>query len=201
MDYTAPEVLDIAVDFIGRWEGFRERPYLDSAGVKTVGYGFTKHVPFWDEIRESIPLSEKEGDRFLRRALTEVYIPEVEQLSNGILSAPHKVAALSSFTYNVGVEAAESSTLIDDLLAGREDEAEEELLKWVYADGKVLEGLVARREAEKRLMERDERNAPEDMGVEDNETPPVFAKRLPETAPVEIVEEFTLHRINFGDEG
>ena len=56
--------------------------------------------------------------------------------------------AYTSFTYNIGVRAFCSSTLVKKLNAKDYDGACKELLKWNKAGGKVLPGLVKRRQQE-----------------------------------------------------
>lgn len=151
--------LEKAVDIIKKWEGFRAEPYDDSVGVETVGYGFTPHLQNWERIRSAVPLSEPEADEFLREVVSTEYLPPIREMSG--LTAPHKLAAYTSWAYNVGVPAARDSTLMAFLRSGKEEQAEQELLRWIYAGGKVLEGLVARRKAEKRLAEAGEDLPPE----------------------------------------
>jgi len=153
-----------ATDLIVRWEGFRAEPYRDSVGVTTVGYGFTHHVSMWGAILDAVPLTVKQGRAFLKDIVRREYLPQVKQMT--FLKAPHKLAGYTSWAYNVGVPAARDSTLVELLQAGREEEAEEELMRWVHAGGRVLDGLVARRKAEKAKIELDEDLPPEAFDVE-----------------------------------
>ena len=59
--------------------------------------------------------------------------------------------AMTSFTYNVGVGAFSESTLLKYNNTEEWQMAADEFLKWVYADGEVLQGLVNRRETERSL--------------------------------------------------
>jgi lysozyme len=179
----------LASTLIAEWEGFRATPYEDSVGVETVGYGFTPHLPYWSAIKDAAPLSKQDADQFLALALEDTYLPALyEMTEQGVVDAPHKAAALASWTYNIGVPSARNSTLIERLNAGDEEEAEAELLRWTYAGGEVLEGLVARREAERRMMERDEtgrasRAALSSTAQADAQKIPVAeVKRLPDGA-------------------
>lgn len=65
----------------------------------------------------------------------------------------NQLLALSSFTYNVGEGAFANSTLLKRLNAG-ENKANvaTEFDKWIYAGGKVSDGLKNRRNAEKALF-------------------------------------------------
>ncbi|MDU2883127.1 MAG: lysozyme, partial [Enterobacter sp.] len=60
--------------------------------------------------------------------------------------------ALVDFAYNLGVKALEGSTLLKKLNAGDYAGAAAEFPKWNKAGGKVLPGLVKRREAERTLF-------------------------------------------------
>jgi len=179
--YDSHRTYSLAVSLISKWEGFREDVYFDSVGVRTVGFGFTDSLPFWNEIEAATPLTRDEADRFLIRALEGRYVPALRRFTEGVLDAPHKVAALSSWTYNVGIGAASGSSLTEYLTNGDEEKAEEELLQWVYAGGEVLDGLVARREAERRLMERDEmsQSTPEYMEVDPKKVPVAEVEKHP----------------------
>ena len=60
--------------------------------------------------------------------------------------------ALVSFAFNVGLGSLQKSTLRMKYNRGEYTEAADEFLKWAKAGGKVLKGLLNRREDEKRLM-------------------------------------------------
>ena len=60
--------------------------------------------------------------------------------------------ALVSFAYNLGPNSLKSSTLLKKVNANPSDPTiKDEFLKWTKAGGKVLKGLVLRREAEAAL--------------------------------------------------
>lgn len=64
----------------------------------------------------------------------------------------NQFAALVSFAYNVGSGNLKNSTLLKLVNEGKFQQAADEFLKWTKAQGKVLPGLVKRREAERRLF-------------------------------------------------
>jgi GH24 family phage-related lysozyme (muramidase) len=169
--YESHKTYSHAISLLRRWEGFESEKYRDVAGVETVGYGFTESLPFWGLIEQSLPLSEMDGERFLLMALEEVYLPVVEEIGGDVLHAPQEAAALASWVYNVGPGAARSSTLAERLAAGDEEGAEAALMEWVYADGRVIDGLVARREAERALMREGDVLFPKDFGTEAKQVP------------------------------
>jgi len=61
--------------------------------------------------------------------------------------------ALVSFTFNLGSAALQRSTLRRKVNREEHDDVPSELMKWVWAGGKKLRGLVRRREEELKLYE------------------------------------------------
>lgn len=62
--------------------------------------------------------------------------------------------ALTSFSYNVGVGAYRKSTVAKLVRLGKMCEAAQEIKTWVYAGGKISNGLIKRRAAESALLTR-----------------------------------------------
>ncbi len=144
-----------AIELAKRFEGFERRvkrgteitaiPYVCPAGYWTIGYGhlcYPKHPP----------ITMEEGDTYLARDLivaleaTLRYCPVLATEPEG------RLAAIVDFTFNLGAGRLQTSTLRrrvnqrDWLAAGQE------LRRWVYGGGRVLPGLVTRRDAEARLL-------------------------------------------------
>jgi lysozyme len=65
-----------------------------------------------------------------------------------LASKPRALGAITDFAYNLGVPRYRSSTLRRRIEAEDWDGAQEELLKWNRAGGRILNGLVRRRQAE-----------------------------------------------------
>ena len=135
----------MASDFVKQFEGRELKAYRCSAGVWTIGYGHTKGVSEDDEI------SASEAEQLLVEDLTSI-AEDLSRLVNVPVSEGQYVALLS-LAFNVGATAVKKSTLLFHLNHGRYDEAAEEFDKWVYAGGKVSEGLKRRRAAERQLFE------------------------------------------------
>ena len=87
-------------------------------------------------------LSDDECERLLQQDLGIALAAVDKQLPN---LPPETRAAFGSFTYNVGVGAFNTSTLLKRARAGRMTEACDQLLRWTYAGGRILKGLVIRR--------------------------------------------------------
>lgn len=137
----------IASDFVKQWEGRELKAYRCSAGVLTIGYGHTKGVKEGDEI------SPAEAEQLLVEDLTAIS-DDLNRLVNVPVSESQYIALLS-LAFNIGATALKKSTLLFHLNHGRYDEAAEEFDKWIYAGGKVSEGLKRRRAAERKLFEND----------------------------------------------
>lgn len=139
------------VQLIKDFEGFVPKWYRDPVGVWTIGYGHTdsagspKHAT-----SANMVLSEAEGTAILQRDLGQ-YEAAVDRLVKVPLNE-NQYAALVSFTYNLGAGNLGSSTLLRKLNAGDYEGAANEFARWNKAGGKVLNGLVRRRAAEKALF-------------------------------------------------
>ena len=81
-----------------------------------------------------------------------VYLPSVLLLCPGV-TEPNRLGALVDFAYNLGANNLKTSTLRRRVNEGRGDEVPAELRKWVRGGGRVLRGLVLRREAEAALTQ------------------------------------------------
>jgi lysozyme len=143
----ATKVSDDGLAFIASWEGFRPCPYLDVAGIPTIGYGHTAGVSMSDRC------ISREDALGLLRADASWAQRAVDELVRVRLSQP-QFDALVSFTFNCGAGALRDSSLLDLLNAGRYGRVPDELMRWVMAGGVRVEGLVNRRKAECRLWQR-----------------------------------------------
>lgn len=142
---------DIAVaiteKLIARWEGFSELPYLCPAGMPTIGYGFT-HYEDGRRVTLKDPAMPKPIARaILERLVRRKYMPVVIGLCPGVDSA-ERLGALTDFCFNLGAGNLRASTLRRKVNDGDWDQVPAQLRRWVRADGRILKGLVARREAE-----------------------------------------------------
>lgn len=139
-----------AAGFVGvlGWEDYRERAYDDGVGVQTYGFGTTRK-PDGTPVRHGDTIKPVDAVKHAHRELTQF-----EGAIKRCVTVPlyqHEYDAYVSFAYNVGPAAFCSSTLVRKLNAGDYEGACNELPKWVYAGGRKLQGLVNRREAERRL--------------------------------------------------
>ena len=139
---------------IKEFEGFSAKPYRDSGGVLTIGYGTTKDADKYTNI------SKAQADLLLRRDL----VAFEDRLNNYIAARGYELTqnqfdALLSFIYNVG-SIKPNSGLDKALRSGRPKVVAANLQRYVYDNGQKLAGLVKRRNYEAMLFA----TAPADIG-------------------------------------
>jgi lysozyme len=133
------------LELIKKSEGFRSTVYLDVAGLPTIGYGHRLIHP------ECYPsgICETQAEVIL---LWDVH--ESEQAVSRQVTVPlaqGQFDALVDFTFNLGSGRLASSTLLQNLNAGKYDAAATELLRWDHSGEHEIASLKARREAEFKL--------------------------------------------------
>lgn len=143
--------LPIADKLIREFEGF-EKPlgatgnfiaYKCPAGIWTIGIGSTG-----PDIKQGTVWTRPQCEAHYLHDLLTHYGPAVDKLL--IHQTPDREkAALVSFCYNLGEGKLKASTLLRVHNDGNRRAAADQFLKWVYANGKPLRGLVKRREAER----------------------------------------------------
>ena len=134
---------------IREFEGFRETAYKDTGGVWTIGFGTIKYPT---------AVSVKPGDTCTRED-AEVYLKNDCKWVDACLDKHVKVSvtqnqfdALASFVYNIGESQFNSSTLLAKLNAGDFKSAAANFDRWIYDNGKKIQGLANRRAKEKALF-------------------------------------------------
>lgn len=123
------------------WEGLETTPYEDVVGIKTICYGHTgrdieDREYTLSECLDLLSIDVQQAEDFVNNTIKEPFISDYEK------------AAYISFTYNVGVGNLQVSTLANLINSGKHEEACAELVKWRYAGGRELRGLLNRRLAE-----------------------------------------------------
>ena len=132
------------LELICRFEGFSPIIYICPAGYPTIGYGHliteANKEQFLDGVDkdEALELLRSDVGKAERAVLRLISVP----LSQG------QFDTLVSFTFNLGSGALQRSTLRRKVNRGEHDDVPAELMKWVWAGGRKLKGLVKRRAAE-----------------------------------------------------
>jgi len=136
-------------------EGFEAKPYLCPAKVPTIGYGATYYPKDYSIIAlrgKRVTLNDPEISELtasvLLKNMLRVYETGVNSFTRDDINQ-NQFDALVSFAYNLGVANLKGSTLLKKVNKNPTDKSiRAEFMKWTYADGKQLKGLVTRREQE-----------------------------------------------------
>lgn len=143
-----------AIDLAKRFEGFhrvpkhdpnRAYPYLCPAGYPTIGYG---HLCTMDHP----PITEAEAEIYLARDLQTALAATLRYCPVLATEPEGRLAAIVDFTFNLGAGRLQTSTLRRGVNQRDWKTAARELRRWVCGGGRVLPGLMARREAEAALL-------------------------------------------------
>jgi len=134
------------VDLIKQFEGFSRTVYFCPAGYPTIGFGHVvkEHEGF------ATGIDETEAEELLRQD-AQIAERAVLRLINVPLT-DGQFDALVSFTYNLGDGALQCSTLRRKINREEHGEVPEQFMRWVWASGHRLKGLVRRRRAERAVF-------------------------------------------------
>ena len=158
-------------DLMHRYEGFRSKPYLCPAHIWTIGYG---HVLYQEQIRlpvartpdkpanmirKEMPLKQEHNRVWTKTEIDTLFRNDVETFERGVLRLvpgcigyQGRFDALVSFAFNAGLGNLQRSTIRMKANRGDWEGAAEAFMMWTKGGGKVLPGLVKRREAEVKLF-------------------------------------------------
>lgn len=140
---------------LATWEGGHIlEAYKDVAGVVTIGPGLT----YYPDTKKKIQM----GDTITLEQSKEMFAKVLKTFEVGVNSLTrddinqNQFDALVSFAYNVGLGALQGSTLLKRVNKNPNDfeGIEEAFMMWVYAGGRVVNGLVNRRKKEIKLYEK-----------------------------------------------
>lgn len=129
---------------VPRADPARAHPYICPAGYWTIGYGHLcdpKHPP----------ITEAQAESYLANDLMTALTGALRYCA--VLASEHedRLAAIVDFTFNLGAGRLQTSTLRRRINQRDWVEAIQELRRWVHGGGKLLPGIVARRDAESKL--------------------------------------------------
>lgn len=142
------------LDFIKHKEGYFGKAYLCPAGVWTIGWGSTR----W-----SATQPVRKGDTCTVEQAEKLLLKEIQRVEDAIdatVAVPltqGQYDALVSLFYNIGIgwltgQGHPQATLVKLLNKGQFDKIPSEILKFKMANGKLLAGLLQRRQEEVREL-------------------------------------------------
>ena len=149
------------IDYLERREEFRATPYLDAAGIWTIGYG---HVIRPHEKKSLTHVTEEQAEQLMLAdvAPMALYLDAVQANFETRLNQ-FQFDGLVSLIFNIGLRAFETSTLLKRLRTGEFDAAAAEFDRWIFItktgrDGvkrkQRSRGLVNRRRMDRAIFER-----------------------------------------------
>ena len=158
--------LSIAEELCKRFEGLARvgsdglvYPYICPAGHPTQGYGTVFRPDGRKVTMDDPPITRQVAEQWLKVDLLNTYAPGVVRQCPILLTLAltqndwAKFNAIVDFAYNLGVGRLQTSTLRRKINAQDWDAAKEQLMLWVRGGGRILPGLVRRRQAECALMD------------------------------------------------
>jgi lysozyme len=139
-------------------EGCRLRAYPDPANAPPRGDG-TPWTCGWGstgtDIKEGVTWTQEQCDKRLMEDLAK-FEKAVDELITYPLSS-NQFSSVVCFVYNIGVGAFKKSTMLRLINSGDLVGASRQFALWVRANGRVMAGLVTRRQAEMNLFQRPDR--------------------------------------------
>lgn len=157
---------EAGANLMHRYEGCRNKPYLCPAHIWTIGYG---HVLYQEQIRlpvanrKEFPLRMEDNRVWSKDEINKLFETDVGTFERGVLRLVPGVVgrqgafdALVSFAFNAGLGNLQRSQIRMRANRGDWQGAADALMDWTKGGGKVLPGLVKRREAERALFLSDE---------------------------------------------
>jgi lysozyme len=138
----------------------RLKPYRCPAKLWTIGVG---HVLYPEQgalpldQRDAFQLKPEDNRTFSKEEVDGILSADLQRFEAGIAKlfpmvlAQGQFDALCSFSFNLGLGGVQRSTLRQKVLRG-EVEAADEFLKFTRGGGKILPGLVKRRNDERALF-------------------------------------------------
>lgn len=157
---------EAGANLMHRYEGCRNKPYLCPAHIWTIGYG---HVLYQEQIRlpvanrKEFPLRMEDNRVWSKQEIEDLFATDVGSFERGVLRLVPGVVgrqgsfdALVSFAFNAGLGNLQRSQIRMRANRGDWQGAADALMDWTKGGGKVLPGLVKRREAERALFLSDD---------------------------------------------
>lgn len=145
-------VNDLTIELIKKSEALRLEAYKCSAGVWTIGYGNTEYKN-GKKVKQGDKITKKQAEEEFKYDI-ERYEKELRPLIT-VKVTENEFGAILSLAYNLkdGINKIKNSTLLRLLNSNaRKEDVANQFDRWVYAEGKKLDGLVKRRAKEKALF-------------------------------------------------
>ena len=131
---------------IKKYEGCRLKAYKDAVGIPTIGFGTTVY-PDGTPVKMGDVITQDQADAYMNHYIMNHITPHIKDLG---LTDNQRIA-VESCIYNIGWSAFNKSKCYKAIKAKDWGTAYREW-DWITAGGKVLNGLIKRREEERYLF-------------------------------------------------
>jgi len=139
------------LNLIKEFEGLSLKPYLDAVNIPTIGFGNTYYEDGTKVTLKDKPITEQRATELLEFIANKTFSENINKVVKVPLSQ-NQFDALVSFAYNIGNKNFNWSTLLKKLNLSDYIGTSQEFGRWNQANGKILNGLVLRRQKEKELF-------------------------------------------------
>ncbi len=154
----------MALDLIHHFEECRLNAYRDDVGVPTIGWGST-YYPEGPKVKMGDTITQDRADAMFAQVLEQDFAGPVRKAIGDAPTTPAQFGAMCALAYNIGMgpvlwlpgmkKGFRQSEVLKKHLAGDYAGASAAFQGWIRAKGKVLAGLVRRRNAEAALYRSD----------------------------------------------
>ena len=155
---VSPELIKL----VKHHEGFRTRPYQCPALIWSVGVGHVidpAHLAVKYEERRNLPIPEGWDRSLTMDEVDAILAQDLARFERGVarycpaaVNSQGQFDALVSFAFNVGLGNLQRSSIRMRYNRGDIEGAADAFLMWTKAAGKVLPGLVKRRQDERAMF-------------------------------------------------
>ena len=156
-------------NLLKKFEGCKLKAYRCPANVCTIGYGHTSAAGA-PQVVDGMIITQADAEDILKRDIVKYEIAVMDLVK--VQLTQNQFDVLVDFAYNAGVGNLKSSTMLKKVNAGDLDAVPAELMKWTKGGGKVLPGLVRRRQAasawwsaDQHVEEQEQRTDPDPVPV------------------------------------
>ena len=124
---------DDGINLLKQLEGFVAAPYLDAAGVPTIGYGSTCYANGVKVCMADPKITKLEAHNIMRAHITKLEKELFKLINIDTPLTQNQWDAIVCFVYNVGINNFRSSTLLKKIIAfSNPIDVGNEFLRWVY---------------------------------------------------------------------
>lgn len=134
------------LELVKQFEGCKLTAYKCPAGVWTIGYGSTG-----DHVRPGMTITKDQAEELLRSDLRRFEAAVQTEAGD---ATDNQFSAMVCLAFNIGIAAFARSSVLRWHQAKNTGEAANAFRLWNKAGGKILPGLVKRREAEAALYRK-----------------------------------------------